>query len=318
LGFKGAIDGKDDLWATEDIIINFGKIANESRFRVVFETEKMTNDDVLDLITKKKEILQDYKWHEDQLDKVWKHAALDLIHASNAIEGNTLTREEVALLVDNELHVSVSSKHKAKELEATKSSWEGVNYLRTLRSKAEIDLSTILKFHEIIMKRQLPTPFVGKLRTKTEEVPADADLFNFAGKDYIFSGNVAVGGSEDIFATYEEVPILMNEFLEWLKQNQEMSQPLHPVVLGNEAHLRLVGIHPFRDGNGRVSRMLLNMIIQQDGYPLACFSEKTRDFYIGAVHKYQVDGDRKSIDRLWLESVNHALDIYLAAAGKNL
>jgi len=67
----------------------------------------------------------------------------------------------------------------------------------------------------------------------------------------------------------------MKKFIAWFElEEQENKQ--HPVPLSNEAHLRLVAMHPLRD-----------------------------------VNQYQTDGDRKTIDRLCLESINQALDIYL-------
>ena len=63
----------------------------------------------------------------------------------------------------------------------------------------------------------------------------------------------------------DEVPALMEEFVEWL--NLEDSINLHPIEYAAIAHYKLVVIHPFYDGNGRTSRLLMNLILMQAGFP---------------------------------------------------
>jgi Fic family protein len=62
-----------------------------------------------------------------------------------------------------------------------------------------------------------------------------------------------------------DVPILMQEFLQWL--NSEEALNTHPIKYAALAHYKLVFIHPFYDGNGRTSRLLMNLILMQAGYP---------------------------------------------------
>jgi Fic family protein len=58
----------------------------------------------------------------------------------------------------------------------------------------------------------------------------------------------------------------MEDFFIWYNENKDQ---LHPVVLSAELHERLVTIHPFIDGNGRSSRLLMNLILLQHGYTIA-------------------------------------------------
>lgn len=69
--------------------------------------------------------------------------------------------------------------------------------------------------------------------------------------------------------TYNSISLvfqaLMDEFIDWL--NSEGTAELHPIKLSAIAHYKLVTIHPFYDGNGRTSRLLMNLVLMHAGYP---------------------------------------------------
>lgn len=71
-----------------------------------------------------------------------------------------------------------------------------------------------------------------------------------------------------------EVQILMDNFLEWM--NSKEASELHPVKLAAIAHYKLVHIHPFTDGNGRTSRLLMNTILMRFGYPPVVIQKQQR------------------------------------------
>lgn len=74
---------------------------------------------------------------------------------------------------------------------------------------------------------------------------------------------VRISGSAVVMPNPRKVPELMEDFLAWLGEKHD----LHPVALAGEAHYRLVSIHPFTDGNGRTARLLMNLLLMQQGYP---------------------------------------------------
>ncbi|MBE9140186.1 Fic family protein [Nodosilinea sp. LEGE 07088] len=80
-----------------------------------------------------------------------------------------------------------------------------------------------------------------------------------------------------------KIPDLMDEFGDWLSQ----SHPIHPVEIATETHARLVTIHPFTAGNGRVARLLMNLHLLRMGYPLAIVQAADRATYIDAVVAWQ-------------------------------
>ena len=73
------------------------------------------------------------------------------------------------------------------------------------------------------------------------------------------------------------IPLLMDEFSKWL--NSDIAARLHPIKLAALAHYKLVHIHPFIDGNGRTSRLLMNMILMQAGFPPVIIPKQERHRY---------------------------------------
>lgn len=71
-----------------------------------------------------------------------------------------------------------------------------------------------------------------------------------------------------------DLQILMQRFVQWLNSEQAVS--MHPVRYAALAHYKLVHIHPFTDGNGRTSRLLMNTILMRSGYPPVIIPKQQR------------------------------------------
>ena len=210
---------------------------------------------------------------------------VELTYTSNAIEGNTLTRRETALVVEKGL--TVGGKSIVEHLEATNhaSAFEWVRE-QSQRRPHEIEVGDILRIHEIVLKG-IDDAHAGRFR----------------------SVGVRVSGSRVVFPNPMKVPDLMDEFCRWLKEKPEV----HPIELAAEAHYRLVTIHPFVDGNGRTARLLMNMILLMEGYPSAIIRKRDRLSYIDALETGQTGGSKDGYLKLIKASVNRSLNIYIKA-----
>ncbi len=106
----------------------------------------------------------------------------------------------------------------------------------------------------------------------------------------------------------------MDGFFKWYEGNREA---LHPVVLSAEIHERLVTIHPFVDGNGRTSRLLMNLILLQHGYPVAILKgdSQSRLKYYQALEDAQVHGDKQDFISMVALSVKEVLERILRIVG---
>jgi Fic family protein len=210
---------------------------------------------------------------------------VELTYTSNALEGNTLTRQETALVVEKGL--TVGGKSLQEHLEATNHAaaldWvrEWVGSRRKIVSERDI-----LEIHQLILKG-IDDANAGSYRTVA----------------------VRISGSNVILPNPVKVPDLMEDFCRWLKRPDSP----HPVILAAEAHYRLVSIHPFTDGNGRTARLLMNLILLLHGYPPAFIRKRERLAYLNSLAKAQLGGPKDDYLKLIAKAVDRSLDIYLKA-----
>lgn len=211
---------------------------------------------------------------------------IELTYTSNAIEGNTLTRRETAMVVEH--GITVGGKSLREHLEATNHS-AAVEMISALsrRTPTSITEHDILTLHATIL-RGIDDINAGRYRS----VP------------------VRLAGSTVVLPNPRKVPDLMTAFVHWLRRTSK----LHPVARAAEAHYRLVTIHPFVDGNGRTARLLMNLLLLMTGYPPALIRPQDRLAYIAALEQAQLGGARDAYDTLIARAVDRSLDMYLQAA----
>ena len=211
---------------------------------------------------------------------------VELTYTSNAIEGNTLTRRETALVVEKGL--TVGGRSLIEHLEATNHAcaldWVQAQVNRKPSSLKQRD---VLQIHNMILKG-IDDTHAGFYRTVA----------------------VRISGSMVVLPNPIKVPSLMTEFIKWIKT----ADNIHPIDLAAEAHYRLVSIHPFVDGNGRTARLMMNMILLMAGYPPAIIAKRDRLAYITALEKAQMGGPKDDYLKLIAKAINRSLDIYLKAA----
>lgn len=210
---------------------------------------------------------------------------VELTYTSNAIEGNTLTRRETAVVIEKGL--TVGGKSLKEHLEATNHS-HALDFMHSLVKKTPVLLSEqdILFIHAIILKG-----------------------IDDENADHYRRVPVRISGSAAIMPNPHKVPDLMHEFQLWLTSKQD----LHPVAFAGEAHYRFVSIHPFVDGNGRTARLLMNTLLLMYGYPPAIVRKRDRLTYVGALETAQLGGSKEPYEKLIAKAAERSLDIYLKA-----
>lgn len=210
---------------------------------------------------------------------------IELTYTSNAIEGNTLTRQETALVVEK--GITVAGKSIKEHLEAVNHA-EALEYIKGFVAKKRKNITErdILGIHEIILAK-IDEINAGRYRT----VP------------------VRIAGSTVVLPNPVKVPKLMEEFMQWLHRKSKD----HPVTLAGEAHFRFVSIHPFVDGNGRTARLLMNLLLMQAGYPPALIKKEHRLKYINAIERGQLYGEMEDYYGVIYEGVENSMQIYLKA-----
>ena len=241
-------------------------------------------------------MLDDIKQKKAQLDALrpLSQAALaqldawydvELTYTSNAIEGNTLTRQETALVLEKGLTV------RGKPL---KDHQEAVDHLAALhfvrelvQRQGSIAEADIREIHRLVVGTTMQS---------------EAGIYSQHRR--------RIAGSMVVFPNPAKVPALMGEFSQWLA-----ASPLG-FETALEAHLRLVSIHPFSDGNGRTARLLMNLLLMKDGYPPLVIRPEDRINYLDSIEKFQLreEPSHEETDDYWsfmMERLNASLDDYL-------
>lgn len=243
-------------------------------------------DNKLALLTAKKKKLDSFRPLPQELVKnLDEWFKIELTYTSNAIEGNTLTRAETALVVEK--GITVKGKSLKEHLEAT-NHVEALDYVKTLITKKRQDLTEndILEIHRLILNK-IEAESAGRYRTQ----------------------HARLTESDVVLPNPIKIPDLMSEFIGWLIGDN----PNHLIKIAADAHYKLVSIHPFSDGNGRTSRLLMNLLLMQMSYPPAVIRKEDRLAYINSLEKAQKGNGLDDFYSLIYEAVDRSLDIYLEA-----
>jgi Fic family protein len=189
----------------------------------------------------------------------WKKFTEDFVYNTNAIEGSTVTEEEVPEILHKKRADNV------EEIE-TKGVANAIEYIRN--TKEDLSLSLLLKLHKLCF--QGSKPFAGKFRE------VNVVIRNSMGK-VIHAG-----------VQKEELKDYLKDFIEWYKKNTDKFKPL---TLAAIIHNQFEHIHPFQDGNGRVGRLLLNFILIKNNYPPINIMLEDRAEYYRTLQKYSKEDD---------------------------
>jgi Fic family protein len=193
--------------------------------------------------------------------------AVKFTYTTNKIEGSTLTHRETALLLEKGITPARRPIADVKEAELHREVfYEMINYNKN------ITIATVIHWHKELFKD-----------TKKEQ----------AGK--IRNYDVGITGSKYIPPHAIELDFLFREFFDWYKKNKDK---MHPVNLAALVHLKFVSIHPFGDGNGRISRLLMNYVLNKNDYPMLIIDYSERNSYYNALEKSQLEKEENTFT-LW-------------------
>lgn len=216
--------------------------------------------------------------------KIREHFQIEMTYNSNAIEGNSLTLKETAWVIQE--GITIKGKPLKDHLEA-KNQKEALEFLYELidsKKKNTISERLIREVHHLVVKE------------------ADADI---AGK--YREGNVIITGADHTPPEGFNVPSEMQSLIKWIGANKNK---LHPVELAAMVHHKLAYIHPFWDGNGRISRIIMNVFIMQVGFPMAIILKNDRKRYYRVLSEAD-KGEYSPFCEFIAQSVIRSLNMYL-------
>lgn len=205
---------------------------------------------------------------------------LEFNYNSNHIEGNTLTYGQTEMLL---LFGKVVENADMKDLEEMKASNVGLKMIKEMAVDKEQPLTEyfIRTLHQTLLRedytvyRQLPdgtntsyAVHAGRYKTRPNSV-------------------ITATGERFEYASPEETPALMTDLLQWYNE-VEAKGDLSPLELASLFHYRYIRIHPFEDGNGRISRLIVNYILYRHGYPMIVVKSADKSNYLTALNRCDV------------------------------
>jgi len=186
--------------------------------------------------------------------------AVRFTYNTQRIEGSALTLKETANLLENGITPDSKSLRDVKEAESHKKI-----FFEMLGYEKDLALQKILEWHRKLLQETKPD-IAGKIRNH----------------------NVEISQSKFKPPMHLELEILLKEFFDWY--NKHKSQ-IHPVELAGRVHLKFVTIHPFSDGNGRISRLMMNFVLKKNKFPLLDIPYTKRNSYYNALERAQIKKD---------------------------
>ncbi|PIW33479.1 MAG: hypothetical protein COW27_00485 [Nitrosopumilales archaeon CG15_BIG_FIL_POST_REV_8_21_14_020_37_12] len=210
-------------------------------------------------------IHKNYKKEQNKIppsiqEKNLKAFSVKFTYNTQRIEGSTLTLKDTILLLEDGLTPSNRPSKDIKETEIHQKL-----FLEVIKQKEDLSLNVVKKWHKRLFAQTKPD-IAGLLR------------------DY----DVGIGGSKFMPPSHTSVNLLVNGFFKWYNTNKNK---LNPVELASLAHLKFVTIHPFGDGNGRTTRLMMNHVLNKFDYPLLDIDYNDRRSYYNALEKSQTRDD---------------------------
>ncbi|WP_022822484.1 Fic family protein [Hymenobacter norwichensis] len=240
----------------------------------------------------------------EQEARVLQKFRLDWNYNSNAIEGNSLTLGETRSLL---LHGLTAAGKPIRDHLDIKGHNEAVLWLEEIvRDERPLTEQFIRGMHEVLLGEGYDVP---------AQTPDGQPTRKHIQPGRYKSGpnNVQTATGEMFyFASPEETPGKMMDLVDWYRQEAEQAT-LHPVALAAEFHYRFVRIHPFDDGNGRMSRLLMNLILMRSGYPMTVIKATDRNRYLAALAEADA-GNIEPFFRFISENVTASLQLMIRAA----
>jgi fido (protein-threonine AMPylation protein) len=264
---------KNSGW--EKVRIYIGKDLNDKELSYLIKSKrhemikksdevKKASDHLLGLVSPEQEkkisqIRDSYQKNKSKLsgsvyENYYENFVTDFTYDTNAIEGSTVTLQETSLILFDRI---VPEGRSVREINEVQNHKDAFDYM--LAYKGGMNKNFVLKLHKLLMHNIL-WKYAGKFR--------DVQVY--------------VRGAGFMPPKPEDVEKKFKQLMLWYRSNK---RKYHPVVVVAYFHHVFESVHPFRDGNGRVGRLLLNFILRKNGLPMVNIKYRERGKYYEALEK---------------------------------
>ncbi|GBO98892.1 Adenosine monophosphate-protein transferase Fic [Eumeta japonica] len=258
-----------------------GALMNRQRTASIVEN---LDREMLKKIDEKRDALLSVPESNAALRRAKKEAYFQHVYHTVGIEGNTMTLSQTRSILETRIAVAGKSIDEHNEILGLDAAMKYINSTLLYKMR-DITMEDILELHKRVLGHVDPVEGGQFRRTQV----------------YV-GGHIPPGPSD--------IQKLMTQFLEWL--NSEDALDLHPVRYSALVHYKLVHIHPFIDGNGRTSRLLMNLRLMQAGYPPVIIPKQYRHLYYKHLQTAN-EGDVRPFVRFIAQCTERTLNLYLWA-----
>ncbi len=277
--------GKGTIAITKEkyLLENLDKITKEElKFKLNFLKsidKELSHDEKLPEKIEEKAIkINNLKEIKKYPESVETDFAIKFIYNSNNIEGSKIPEEAVKRIIETG-NLNYKNKNEARE---ALNSIDAFEYLKDFN----FNLASIKRLYYILTKKLLME---------------NKNLYPKGFKKV----DLVVGNSPT--SDPKKVKKELEELIKWYKENKGK---IHPLILAYDFHLEYERIHPFRDGNGRTGRLILNKILIQNGYPPIIVYKDNKEAYFNAIEKAR-EGRKKKYYQFMLEQTNKSYNYLL-------
>lgn len=250
-------------------------------------------DELCEQLTDLKKCLNSFRpLNTAQLKNLNEFYEVNYTYESNRIEGNTLTLQETYLVLNKGM--TIGGKPLQDHVEAVNHR-NAFQYIQEIaNSETDFSESVLLDIHDFILKN-IDNHNAGRYRNV----------------------RVRISQSQHIPPNPLKISDLMNGYFE---QYETQKKTVHPIILAANMHERLVTIHPFIDGNGRTARLVMNLILLKNGYPITNISgeNESRMTYYKALENVQTQQNPTAFHLYLLQECKTSLWNYIQLFADNL
>lgn len=265
---------------------------------------------ILDTANKLKAEIDTFRPLSPELEKrIMQKFRLDWNYHSNNIEGNQLTYGETKTFL---LHGITAKGKTLKDHLDIKGHNEALLMLdEIVKEKRGISENFIRELHVVILHETYYNPAQTADGNKTAR---KIEVGKYKSQpNHVLTKT----GEMHYFASPEETPAKMHDLITWYR-NINNDKSLHPLIVASIFHYRFISIHPFDDGNGRLARILMNLILMQNGFPPVIIKTETKGDYYSALQEAD-GGNEEEFIKYVGEQLIHSLELYLKGAkGENI
>ena len=240
----------------------------------------------------------------DVVGRIGQKLRLESNYHSNAIEGNSLTLGETRNLI---LHGLTARGKPMRDHLDIKGHDEAVKAIEgAVKRNEELNEVFIRNLHKMLLKE----PY--EIDATTPEGQPTKRLISIG--DYKTQPNNVRTSTGEIyyFVPPDQVKPAMSDLIDWYRRNEKEGE--HPIIIASAFHYCFVRIHPFDDGNGRMARLLMNMILIKHGYTVSIIPIQERDQYINSLERADKNEDLIEFIAYVAHCCEYALNLHLKAA----